>query len=437
MHFKNYNFLAFTSLIISILFFGAVLAFTNFKDSDSLKENVTSFFIQKEEAVGESDSSFLDGNNEASIEIKKILTPPKPVSFELNTFFFGDVFWGRYVQDWSERSDLKYAYPFSGLNTFEKKDGDVWIANLECPVTENNISSARQEALLKFNCRPEYLPEARKYFDAFSLANNHTDNMDQTVGLKQTRTNLDKHNFQYFGHYDNSAKEDICEIATFEVSADFDEKDFENKPEEIVNEAKEKTYYLPIALCGYHNVFRLPTEAELAVIQEYSPYFITLVMPHQGAEYGLKADSYQQSIYRKIIDYGSDAVLGGHTHTVHNTEVYNNKLIVYSMGNFIFDQQFSRKVTTGAVVNLKFNFESEKNEDFEAWSELARECSPHGDNCLQKAKELDLKKLNFEVDYSMIGSDSSNKLTKKASPELSQQILNQANWSQTEVLLEN
>jgi hypothetical protein len=260
--------------------------------------------------------------------------------------------------------------------------------------------------------------------------------MDQTVGLEETRDHLEKVDFQYFGHYDNSAKSDICEVVSFEVKFEFDEKDFENKPEEVVDEAKQKTYFLPIALCGYHNVFRLPTEDELAVIQEYSPYFITLVMPHQGAEYGIKADSYQQSIYRRMIDNGADAVLGGHTHTVHNTEAYNDKLIVYSMGNFIFDQQFSQKVTTGAVVNLNFNFEVDNNKDLEKWLNLADKCRLHRDSCLQEAKEAELQKLKFEVDYSMIGSDSSNKLTKRAKPELNQKILNQANWTETENSLE-
>ena len=39
---------------------------------------------------------------------------PQPDRITLNTMFFGDVYFGRYIDDWSQASDLKYAYPFSG-----------------------------------------------------------------------------------------------------------------------------------------------------------------------------------------------------------------------------------------------------------------------------------------------------------------------------------
>jgi hypothetical protein len=41
----------------------------------------------------------------------------------------------------------------------------------------------------------EYTPEAAKWFDAFTLANNHTDNMEEVDGLDQTRQNLQKKGF--------------------------------------------------------------------------------------------------------------------------------------------------------------------------------------------------------------------------------------------------
>ena len=40
--------------------------------------------------------------------------------------------------------------------------------------------------------------------------------------------------------------------------------------------------------------------------------------------------------YRQMIDLGCDAIIGGHTHTIQGYEVYNDKPIFYSLGNFCF-----------------------------------------------------------------------------------------------------
>src|SRR4051812_5989444 len=61
----------------------------------------------------------------------------KPVSVSTNSLFFGNAFWGRYMNDWSMASPLKTAYPFSRLNEFNRKDYDAWITGLECPTVAN------------------------------------------------------------------------------------------------------------------------------------------------------------------------------------------------------------------------------------------------------------------------------------------------------------
>ena len=102
---------------------------------------------------------------------------PKPVSLTANTLFLGDVYWGRYINDWSMKSQLKTAYPFSRLDEFDRDSYDAWVANLECPTVAGfTQTSAQEDATLSFNCSPEYLPQAAKWFDIVSLANNHTDN---------------------------------------------------------------------------------------------------------------------------------------------------------------------------------------------------------------------------------------------------------------------
>ncbi len=52
------------------------------------------------------------------------------------------------------------------------------------------------------------------------------------------------------------------------------------------------------------------------------------------------------------IDAGADMVLGNHPHVTQGIENYKGKLIVYSMGNFIFDQYWSRETREGVMIHL-------------------------------------------------------------------------------------
>jgi Bacterial capsule synthesis protein PGA_cap len=344
-------------------------------------------------------------------------TEPKLLSVKMNTLFFGDVFWGRYIDDWAKASPLKTAYPFSGLSTFDRNKYDAWIADMECPITTTYRDSETQDSDLKFSCPTEYTSEAAKWFTAFTLANNHTDNMEEVNGLDQTRENLEKNKVQYFGSFDNSRKKDICEVVSLPARFEYDQK-----------EIKQST--IPIALCGYHNVFRLPKEDELAVISEYSKYFPTIVMPHQGKEYTTKADELQTEFYRKMIDYGADAVIGDHVHSIQNTEAYKGKLIVYSLGNFIFDQQSSPGVREAFGVNLDFSFES--NPELDNLVSNLPDCKQFKDKCLEKAKSINITKPKFKIKYDIIPTDNSNKLAKKATDSNTiDRVIKISNWNET------
>jgi len=400
---------------------------------------------RQEDKVVESESSSSSSSQKPeSIE----LSWPEPEAYNFRTAVFGDVFWGRRIAKWSEASELKTAYPFSGLNTFDRQKYNAWIANLVCPVTDQVLTDYQQETLLQFNCSPEYLSEAKKYFDVFSLSNNHTDNMEEFNGLEVTRQKLEENNIDYFGHFDNAVTGDVCEIISFEVDPVFSETQksevvkmrnlFETQQNLSANELLEQTevvktaeseYFLPMAFCGFHNVFKLPTEAEMAEISKYSEKFITIVMPHQGAEYGSRSDSLQRQYFRRMADLGGDIIIGNHTHSVHETENYNGKLIVYSLGNFIFDQQYNSTVTQGIGIDLNFKIPAQSlNQD---WLKLANTCQEFKDDCLENAKAQNLEKIKTGVEFGLLGSDNSGQLTKKASDGIYQNLLIRTDWKNT------
>ena len=55
--------------------------------------------------------------------------------------------------------------------------------------------------------------------------------------------------------------------------------------------------------------------------------------PYQG----LLAE-YQQPLGHALIDAGADVIWGHHSHVLHPVEVYNGRPILYSLGNFIFEE---------------------------------------------------------------------------------------------------
>ena len=344
----------------------------------------------------------------------------KAVGITNTSLHVGDVFWGRYMNDWSMKSPLKYAYPFSGLSTFGRENYDAWVADLECPsVPGLNMTSSEMEATLTFNCDPAYLSEAAKWFTVFSNANNHSDNQAAQTGLDATWAELDKNNIQHFGHFDPESLDNLCEVISMPVKIQMSDKTV-------------KTGKLPVAYCGHHGVFKNPTAASLAVIGEYSKYMPTIAYPHSGQEYKTGPDQIKTDFYRGLIDNGADVVLGDHPHWVQTTEAYKGRLIVYSMGNFMFDQQDTREVTRSAAIAMDLKLAPEADvSQLEQWLKLGETCKTYHDDCLLQAQKSGLKKLNFSYDFSVVGSDDSNKLTKKADPALQASILQRLNWQQT------
>jgi poly-gamma-glutamate synthesis protein (capsule biosynthesis protein) len=65
---------------------------------------------------------------------------------------------------------------------------------------------------------------------------------------------------------------------------------------------------------------------------------IIVVIVHGGHEYYNLPSPRMQKQYRFYIDNGADLVVGHHTHCVSGMEIYKDKEIYYSLGNFIFTE---------------------------------------------------------------------------------------------------
>lgn len=330
--------------------------------------------------------------------------------------FNGTIFWGRGIEKWSQKSDSSYDYarPFSALSSFAPENYDAWFADLECPITTRNISFSQQIETLIFNCRPEYLPEAAKYFQFLNLANNHTDNRG-SEGLAETREHLAKAGVQYFGNYDPSVADDACKVVSLPVQL--------KKDDGTSTKAS-----LLVAMCAWHYFYRKPLVGEMEVMKKYAEIMPVFAFVHMGGEYYAKANDLQREITLKAVDLGAEFVIANNPHWVQDSEAYRGKLIVYSTGNFIFDQ-LDYETQRSASIDTTMTLDYTKN--VQQWLDIAKECVDSSNDCLSKAQKQGLQKIHPTLGYSVVAGDSSNKLTKKASPELQKAVETRLNWPAT------
>jgi len=85
------------------------------------------------------------------------------------------------------------------------------------------------------------------------------------------------------------------------------------------------------------------------------PDKLLIVSMHWGEEYQLVNSSSQQKLAHQLINNGADLIIGHHPHVVQSIEKYQGKLIFYSLGNFIFDQYFSKETQQGLAVGLEIH----------------------------------------------------------------------------------
>ncbi len=81
---------------------------------------------------------------------------------------------------------------------------------------------------------------------------------------------------------------------------------------------------------------------------------IVVVSFHWGAELMDTTKLYQRTLAHFCIDQGADLVLGHHPHILQGMELYQGKLIAYSLGNFAFGSR-SRKCTESVILKTEFD----------------------------------------------------------------------------------
>lgn len=94
--------------------------------------------------------------------------------------------------------------------------------------------------------------------------------------------------------------------------------------------------------------------AAIATANEKADFVI--VSLHWGTEYTGQASQDQRRLAHQAVDAGADLILGHHPHVIQGLELYRNRLIAYSLGDFVFDH-YSRE--TGEAFVLRATMTNE------------------------------------------------------------------------------
>lgn len=249
-------------------------------------------------------------------DIKNIEKELSNVSF----LFVGDMMFDRGVRD-SVLNNATGDFSFLFKKTDFIKEVDVAFGNLEGPVSDVGKEVGN---LYSFRMHPTVLSALKETgFDVLSVANNHIADWGRTA-FEDTLFRL--------------KNEDI-------VPVDADLNIIEKNG-------------IKIGFLGFSDVG--PPLPEILLDKSFGDKIknasektdILVVSLHFGEEYQKIHNKRQEELAHLAIDNGAKIVIGHHPHVVQDIENYKDGVIAYSLGNFIFDQNFSEDTMKGLALEV-------------------------------------------------------------------------------------
>lgn len=248
--------------------------------------------------------------------LEKIKTP-KTVTFGLA----GDLGLGRYITS-TARAKKDFSWSFQNI-TSTLQSNDFNLANLESPIINNCPEGPT--GTFTFCGDSKFIPYLKENKFIFNLANNHIFNYYQD-GFTQTKNYLNQSQIGYF--YSHNSDTEFYKTEINGITFGFLGYDFITNP-------------------------KLDPNQIITAVKKYDREVDWLIVSlHWGNEYLKSPETWRVNLAHQLIDAGADIIHGHHPHVLQPTETYNNKPIFYSLGNFIFDQNWSKETSSSDFIIL-------------------------------------------------------------------------------------
>jgi len=230
----------------------------------------------------------------------------------------GDAMLGRSVNA-KMRSLNDFTYPFLKTAQF-LSSADLTFINLEAPFY--NSCPTTNEGM-KFCTDPRAIDGlVFAGIDVANLANNHIRNYG-VEGVALTQSLLRENNIDFLSFEENFLVKLIrgtkFGFLGFNLTSGYQE-------EEIIRQIREEKAKVDILVVSFH----------------------------WGLEYAQEPSSGQVRLAHQAVEAGANLILGHHSHVIQRTEDFQEAKIIYSLGNFVFDQPWSEQTKKGLVGIFSF-----------------------------------------------------------------------------------
>lgn len=253
-----------------------------------------------------------------------------------------DIMLSRGIWRWAKREGYDRTFSNNGFNPLSQFSSyNSWSAllffNLESPFSSVDNDKPKGWFLFRANSgNIQILKDIRANNTLLlSLANNHTNNA-WGLGIQFSREILKSANIPNFWAWNSTEEaEKILKINKNWLNLCFQAYSYDG--------SFYKKQKIPLT--------RNPLEknrilSDLSKMQKLN-CDLKILSLHRGSEYHIYPTKQQKELAHVFIDHGADLIIGNHSHIPWEREIYKDKPIFYSLGNFLFDQDRGKKSTGG------------------------------------------------------------------------------------------
>lgn len=237
----------------------------------------------------------------------------------------GDIMLGRTIGDLIETEGYQAPFIFTEETL---NQADITVGNLECPISDLGTPAKKPYAFRAPLAAGQSLAYAG--FDVVSLANNHS--LDYGVEALQDTINTLVDN-QVLSVGAGMNEEEAYAPVFLEVNGlRLAFLAFAEIPAAVYDYASWEAESDKPGIAWAH-----PHHVQAGIQAAKAQADVVIVLVHNGYEFFETVTQHQQEFAHLAIQSGAALVIGSHPHVLQRVEKYQDGLIAYSMGNFVFD----------------------------------------------------------------------------------------------------
>ncbi len=278
----------------------------------------------------------------------RVTVDPGPTSYPVRVNFVGDVMIARrYENPGGVLDTLGVRGIFDPTLPWLGDAADITVANLECPLTLQGERHPTKPIV--FRGRPGYVAGlVHAGIDVVSLANNHVIDYG-LAGLEETQGVLSGCDIVHSGAGADADEAYLPAFhqhsgVNFAFLAYSDRTGQYDNYQPYLNAGRAKPGFAEQDTFRMFRVMEsVRDDADFVVVElhageEYSP--TPWDEDESYSPFALAPSPADREIRRRLVDEGADVVICHHPHVLQGMEEYGGVLIVHSLGNFVFDQNY-------------------------------------------------------------------------------------------------